>query len=208
MWLWLLTFATSTLKQRAYISGFEPYWLWNSGYTARESWLVSTAVCDRRIKASPEPQHKRQKRHRVNHLRRSLAPASCLVSLAASCSWAVVRRALRPVQPSRTPLINWQRRGPDSEDLMPSPRCVGGVFWTAKDREVKQHGLGAVSCHPAQVHMDEPLRSTQHGMGWEPEGGYSWGHGTAHPSTEKVKSSVNVRNLLFLITQHWKALLS
>lgn len=44
-------------------------------------------------------------------------------------------------------------------------------------------------------------------MGWEPEGGYSWGHGTTPPSTEKIKSSVNFYNLLFLITQSWKGLL-
>lgn len=50
--------------------------------------------------------------------------------------------------------------------------------------------------------------SIQHGMGWEPQGGYGWVHGTAwHPSTANIKSSVNVCNLLFLITQPRKDLL-
>lgn len=137
------------------------------------------------MKGSPESQCKKQNR--------------CRLIIYPHCCGLYSGVSPEPAQP-----LTWWPPRLGGEGLMPSNRGTGGRFWTAGDRELKQCDLWAAQFHNEQVYMESHHALSSMGWGGS-QGGYSWVHGTAgHPSTANIKSSVNIYNLPFLITQSWK----
>lgn len=189
MWLWLLAFVTSASKQKSCRFRVQLCWLWISGYRPSENWLVSMAAslvqCLWEEGKSRAPVQKAEQ-IQVNHL----------PPVAAGCAqeWA---------QNQHSPLTYWHPLL-GGEYLMPSHRCAGGRFWTAGGREIKQCDLGAAHFHNGQAYVESHCTPSSMGWGGSQSTAGCLAQRGIHPLQ---RSSVNIYNLLFLITQSWKGLL-